>query len=80
MLLRFLRARQFKVTAAWELLEADIKWREQIDVNTLREKTAEQVLGIPDVKPLFQYLPSWIQGMDKQGRPVIIKRFGKCAS
>lgn len=78
MLLRFLRARKFKVTDAWDMLTKDYAWREEVKVDEIRQKTPESVLNLPDLSVLQKNLPSWFQGCDKQGRPVLFKRFGRC--
>ncbi len=78
MMLRFLRARKFKTTAAWDMFVADFKWREERDVIALRDRTDVDVLGLKDMTVMTKYLPSWYQGFDKEGRPIIFKRFGNC--
>lgn len=78
MFLRFLRARKFKVTKAWELLEADLKWREDTDIQALARKTPAEILGVEDLGPVVTRMPWWHQGFDKEGRPVVWKTFGNC--
>jgi len=60
------------------MLVKDYMWREETKVNELRNKTPEEILGLPNLDLLNKYLPGWIQGFDKQGRPVLFKRFGRC--
>lgn len=75
LLCRFLRARKFNVNKAFDMLKSDIKWREEEKVVDLRTLTEKEVLGC-DPKVLLEGLPMWQQGHDKQGRPVIYKKFG----
>lgn len=77
-MLRFLRARKFKVTKAWELLEQDVAWRAAQGTDVVLRKTPLEVLGVENMTVINEYLPWWHQGYDKQGRPVFFKRFGTC--
>lgn len=74
-LLRFLRARKFNVDAAFILLYDDIDWRTYKVGLDLKYETAESVLNC-DVKKVMKYYPAFIQGMDKQCRPVAYRSFG----
>eukprot|EP00048_Salpingoeca_helianthica_P000203 m.39946 g.39946 ORF g.39946 m.39946 type:complete len:438 (-) comp10231_c0_seq2:25-1338(-) len=76
-LLRFLRARQFNVNKAWEMMMTDITWRTEYGTLALREKTMAEVVQC-DVSLIHHHLPIWQSGFDLQGRPVVYKRFGRC--
>ena len=78
-LLRFLRARKFNVQNAFKMLSEDHKWRLQENRLHLRKESATTVLNCDDKKlaRLYQYFPTWIQGIDKQLRPVSYRQFGK---
>jgi hypothetical protein len=71
-MLRFLRARKFAVKAAQEMLLQDVAWREGLQLNETMSQTAEDVLGCP-VRNVWPFSASWLQGQDRQGRPVIYK-------
>lgn len=75
-LLRFLRARKFNVQQAFQMVKEDVKWRSEEGRFNLRYETAEEVLGC-DLAKLYRYFPTWIQGQDKQLRPVSYRQFGK---
>jgi hypothetical protein len=75
-LLRFLRARKFNVSLAYKMVEEDVRWRKCDNRKSLRKATAADVLGC-DLGKLFAYFPTWIQGFDKQHRPVSYRKFGQ---
>ncbi len=75
-LLRFLRARKFHVGNAYKMIFEDMRWRSEENRFNLRKETAEEVLGC-DLQRIFTYFPTWIQGYDKQARPVSYRKFGK---
>eukprot|EP01041_Mallomonas_annulata_P007775 gene7775-15909_t len=75
-LLRFLRARNFNVQKAFDMIKADIEWRNIEDRHNLVDETSEQVLRC-DPKLIYKYFPAWVQGYDKQCRPVSWRNFGK---
>lgn len=75
-LLRFLRARKFNVKQAFEMVREDVKWRQEENRLQLRRETAADVLGC-DLGKMYTYFPTWIQGTDKQLRPVSYRQFGK---
>ena len=82
-LLRFLRARNFNTSKAWAMLTADLDWRREKgilgagfqDPTKLSSLAPRQVLGT-DPRLLASFFPSCVAGVDKQGRPIIIKRYG----
>lgn len=75
-LLRFLRARKFNVAQAFAMIKEDIHWRSLQNRLKLRSELAEDVLGC-DLGKMYHYFPTWIQGFDKQNRPVSYRQFGK---
>ena len=74
--LRFLRARKFDVDCAMTMIRADVTWRNDEIRSTLRSQTAYEVLQC-DLTAFYKYFPTWIQGFDKQCRPVSWRQFGK---
>jgi hypothetical protein len=75
-LLRFLRARKFNVRNAFHMIKEDVNWRSEDNRLNLRHEVAEEVLGC-DLAKMYRYFPTWIQGQDKQMRPVSYRQFGK---
>jgi hypothetical protein len=75
-LLRFLRARKFVVAKSFELLQKDVLWRLEDERLKIRGESASEALGC-DVGRFIKYFPAWIQGVDKQARPVSYRQFGK---
>lgn len=66
-LLRWLRARNFNVEAAEKMLRDSLKWREELEVEKLRDWEPPEVFQ--------KYYPCGISGFDKEGSPVIIVPF-----
>ena len=75
-LLRFLRARDFNVKAACDMIKADTSWRNSPDMMSFSKLSPKQVLGLEDLSEFFVYFPTWIQGFDRQNRPVAYRKFG----
>lgn len=75
-LLRFLRARKFHAQHTFDFIKSDVKWRSEENRLNLRKELAEEVLNC-DVGAMYDYFPTWIQGTDKQLRPVSYRQFGK---
>lgn len=75
-LLRFLRARKFNVKQALHLVREDVRWRSEDNRMHLRRESASEVLEC-DLGKLYTYFPTWIEGHDKQLRPVSYRQFGK---
>jgi hypothetical protein len=73
---RFLRARKFNVDQTMDMIRADVKWRSECNRLSLRQQTAFEVLEC-DLSLVYKYFPTWIQGYDKQHRPVSYRQFGK---
>ncbi|XP_073031775.1 patellin-3-like [Primulina eburnea] len=66
-LLKFLRARDFKVQESFDMLKNTIKWRKEFNVDEL----AEEDLGDDLEKVVF------MQGHDKKGHPVCYNVYGE---
>jgi len=75
-LLRFLRARNFNVPKAYEMLKCDLEWRKKEEIKYLKYQQAEEVLKC-DLSLVYKYFPTWIQGYDLQNRPIAWRQFGK---
>ena len=75
-LLRFLRARKFHVQHTFKMIKEDILWRNEENRLNLVNESARDVLGC-DLGKMYSYFPTWIQGVDKQLRPVSYRQFGK---
>lgn len=75
-LLRFLRARKFNVKLAMDMVREDVRWRAENNRGIIRKQTASEVLNC-DLSQFYTYFPVWIQGVDKQQRPVSYRQFGK---
>ncbi len=73
--IRFLRARRGKVSDALLKLEEDVKWRVQEAVDSLPARSVKEISGL-DEKIIQSYIPNWIQGYDKKGRPVMYTAYG----
>ena len=57
-LLRFLRARNFNVNKAFDMIKEDIKWRNKDEIRNIRYTKAETVLQC-EFMHLFEYFPTW---------------------
>jgi len=75
-LLRFLRARKFNVKLALDMIREDVRWRADNNRSIIRKQTADEVLHC-DLTKFYTFFPVWIQGVDKQLRPVSYRQFGK---
>jgi len=78
MAMRFLRARRWQPQAALEMLRADVAWRESERVHELWGATAEEVLECP-LEATWEWFPTFLQGHDRQQRPVSYTKYGNCA-
>ncbi|XP_047341947.1 patellin-3-like [Impatiens glandulifera] len=67
-LLKFLRARDFKVKEAFAMLKNTIKWRKEFGIESLLEETE---LGTGLEKTVF------LHGFDKEGHPVYYNSYGE---
>jgi len=66
-LLKFLRARDFKVKDAYTMIKNTVRWRKEFGVDSLLEED----LGSDYEKVVFTH------GHDKEGRPVVYNVFGE---
>ncbi|KAG5406246.1 hypothetical protein IGI04_012365 [Brassica rapa subsp. trilocularis] len=67
-LLKFLRARDFKVGDSLRMLEKCLEWREEFKT----EKLTEEDLGFKDLEGRVAYM----RGYDKEGHPVCYNAYG----
>eukprot|EP00854_Cymbomonas_tetramitiformis_P014823 gene14823-17522_t len=74
-ILRFLRARAFRISKTYAMLHAHLEWRKTQNVKTLVQRTPEEITGV-GLADLEKNVAIWTQGNDKQGRPIIYKQFG----
>mmetsp|Transcript_125379 Transcript_125379/g.360202 ORF Transcript_125379/g.360202 Transcript_125379/m.360202 type:complete len:365 (-) Transcript_125379:86-1180(-) len=75
-LLRFLRASSLKPAAAVNLLRAHLAWRRIQRPAELADMSTGEICGCAQAL-LERYLPTWHQGFDKAGRPVVFSHYGK---
>jgi len=74
-LLRFLRAQSFRVHQAAKALKAHLTWRASMKPAHLADLTPGEICGCAD-ELLYKYMPTWHQGFDRQGRPVVFSYYG----
>ncbi|KAK9699208.1 hypothetical protein RND81_08G160000 [Saponaria officinalis] len=67
-LLKFLRARDFKVSDAYTMLEKSINWRREYKLDGI----LEEELGFKELEGLVAYM----HGYDKEGHPVCYNAYG----
>jgi hypothetical protein len=67
-LLKFLRAREFKVKEAMAMLKSAVLWRKRVGINELLEAN----LGLPELDQVVFY-----RGADKEGHPVCYNVYGE---
>ncbi|KAJ4849309.1 Patellin-4 [Turnera subulata] len=65
-LLKFLRAREFKVNDAFEMLRKTLQWRKESGIASILEEELEV-----DLSPAF-----YMNGVDRQGHPVCYNIYG----
>jgi hypothetical protein len=75
LLCRFLKARKWDVKKAFHMLDADVKWRRDVKIDELVNMDPTQILGI-DKEIIDKFLPSWVSGTDKMGRPILYRSYG----
>lgn len=75
-LLRFLRARKFEPNNSFAMLKKDLLWRRDVVGFKMKCELAQDILKC-DLNEIHKYFPCWIQGYDKQHRPVSYRQFGK---
>jgi len=75
-LLRFLRAQNFRVRQTAKALRAHLAWRASVKPSHLADLTPGEICGCAD-ELLDKYMPTWHQGFDRQGRPVVFSHYGK---
>ena len=67
-LLKFLRARDFKVKEALEMIKSTSIWRKDFEI----EKLLEEDLGLPELEKVV-----FMKGTDKEGHPVCYNVYGE---
>ncbi|CAA7400336.1 unnamed protein product [Spirodela intermedia] len=67
-LLKFLRARDFKVKDALEMIRSTVIWRKEFGI----EKLLEEDLGLPELEKVV-----FMNGIDKEGHPVCYNVYGE---
>ncbi|XP_021771307.1 patellin-6-like [Chenopodium quinoa] len=67
-LLKFLRARDFKVNEAYSMLEKSLQWRKEFKADVV----VEEELGFKELEGLVAYM----HGFDREGHPVCYNAYG----
>jgi len=75
-LLRFLRARKFNLEATQTLINQNLDFRRENQVDEILKRDPEEILGC-NFDELMACYPHWCYGHDKVGRPVMFKHYGK---
>ena len=65
-LLKFLRAREFKVNEAFEMLKKTLKWRKEMKIDSILEENFGSDFA----------LASYMNGVDREGHPVCYNIYG----
>lgn len=73
-LLRFLRARRFNLGDAMKMRTDHLQWRKQRHVDTILQTRP------PRLDLLHKIVPTAHHGEDKEGRPVLYEKLGKCGT
>ncbi|KAF3444224.1 hypothetical protein FNV43_RR13914 [Rhamnella rubrinervis] len=71
-LLKFLRARDFKVKDAFTMIKNTVRWRKQFGIDELVEEELENDIGLDKVV--------FMHGVDKEGHPVCYNVYGEFQS
>ncbi|MBW0553014.1 hypothetical protein O181_092729 [Austropuccinia psidii MF-1] len=69
--LKFLRARKWNVPAGVAMMAACLKWRIEYGVEKIVQKGEEGYLDHPGFLHQFEVGKTFVQGTDRQGRPVV---------
>ena len=72
-LLRFCRARSFKIKDVTDMYTKHIAWRQ---ANKVDEILDEGNFDFPEQSELVKLYPNGYHGVDKEGKPIYIERFG----
>ncbi|KAK4748168.1 hypothetical protein SAY87_014754 [Trapa incisa] len=71
-LLKFLRARDFRVADAHAMLEKCLQWRREFGVERLVEEEDEELKGFKELEGIVAFM----HGCDREGRPVCYNAYG----
>jgi len=71
-LFRFCRARNFQLDQAWKMIEADVKWRKENDVDAILDTFPKSKY----FKQFLEYWPGRIHGKDKEGFSAYFEKLG----
>mmetsp|Transcript_43057 Transcript_43057/g.133861 ORF Transcript_43057/g.133861 Transcript_43057/m.133861 type:complete len:381 (-) Transcript_43057:17-1159(-) len=75
-LLRFLKASELRPAEAARALREDLSWRIRENPAGLADRNPQEVAGC-DAELLMRYAPTWHQGFDRRGRPLLFAHYGK---
>ena len=75
-LLRYLRANNFKLEKTKKHILDNIKWRNEMNVRDIVMKSPENILKVDTMSELTVMFPHWHCGFDMFGRPVLYKQYG----
>ena len=75
-LLRFLRARNFGVQQASEMLHAHISWRSSNGITSCSAQTEDEVLRC-DTTAARRFAPVWVAGFSHDCVPFVLRQLGK---
>eukprot|EP00639_Heterosigma_akashiwo_P029681 CAMPEP_0194663088 /NCGR_PEP_ID=MMETSP0295-20121207/608_1 /TAXON_ID=39354 /ORGANISM="Heterosigma akashiwo, Strain CCMP2393" /LENGTH=294 /DNA_ID=CAMNT_0039544473 /DNA_START=118 /DNA_END=999 /DNA_ORIENTATION=- len=74
-LLRYLRANNNEIPKALEQLRGTHSWRREEGIPALVQQSPQAILGC-DPARVVQFYPHWQRGVDRLGRPILIKQYG----
>lgn len=75
-LMRFLNNNHMKIRSAAKAIHAVLSWRGAERPDLLADRDIGDIAGCSE-ELLNQYMPTWHQGTDKRGRPVVFSHYGK---
>ncbi|XP_047979788.1 patellin-3-like [Salvia hispanica] len=70
-LLKFLRARDFKVKEAFTMLKSVVAWRKEFKIDSLVEEEGEESAIVEGLEKVV-----FLHGVDKEGHPICYNAFG----
>jgi hypothetical protein len=75
-LIRFLKPQNFRARQAAKAVRAHLAWRSSMNVAVLADLSPGEICGCTE-ELLGTYMPTWHQGSDRQGRPIVFSHYGK---